>query len=99
MPLLRRNLELNGLAGPACTAQELRWGSPLPPEWPSFDVVLAADVVYPTKDPAVLLALRDTILALCPLGSPTLLLLGDSWMRLGGQLDSRAAMTWSRPRV
>ncbi|CAE8656194.1 unnamed protein product, partial [Polarella glacialis] len=51
------------------------WGSTLPESWGAFDVVLAADVVYPTKDPTCLIALRDTILALCPLGSSTTLLL------------------------
>ncbi|CAE8639562.1 unnamed protein product, partial [Polarella glacialis] len=73
-PLLRRNIELNDLTG-CCRAETLAWGSTLPESWGAFDVVLAADVVYPTKDPTCLIALRDTILALCPLGSSTTLLL------------------------
>lgn len=83
LPLLRRNIELNGLAtssgGCTCRAEELRWGEAPPrEEWGAggFDVVLAADVVYPTKDPTCLLALRETLFALCPPGSPAKLILG-----------------------
>lgn len=72
--LLRRNIELNGLQG-RCTAAVLLWGTPPPPAWGSFDVVLAADVIYPTKDSASMQRLLDTMLAACPLGSSTTLVL------------------------
>merc|ERR1711879_329196 len=73
-PLLNHNIELNDLCG-RCRAETLEWGRPPPLEWGRFDAVLAADVIYPTKEPACLLALRDTILAACPLGSSTALVL------------------------
>lgn len=74
LPLLRHNIQLNGLTE-CCTAETLVWGSSPPSDWGSFDVVFAADVIYPTKDSSALLALRETIFSLCPCGSSTILIL------------------------
>ncbi|OLQ12022.1 Retrovirus-related Pol polyprotein from transposon TNT 1-94 [Symbiodinium microadriaticum] len=46
--LLKRNVELNCLQQ-RCEARTLAWGSDLPEEFKDIDVVIAADVVYPTK--------------------------------------------------
>ncbi|CAJ1448656.1 unnamed protein product [Effrenium voratum] len=69
-PLLRRNIELNELQT-ACRARTLVWGTSEEGQW---DVVLAADVVYPTKG-RILPLLLQSILQLCPEGSSTQLLL------------------------
>jgi len=74
LPLLERNINLNGLSS-SCRAAELSWGASPTNHLGHFDVVLAADVVYPTKDPSVQEALKATISALCPPGSTTVLLL------------------------
>lgn len=73
-PLLQRNIELNDMSG-TCEARTLVWGDALPEELESaFDVVLAADVIYPTTGGSLPLLLK-TILQLCPTGSSTQLLL------------------------
>lgn len=74
LPLLRHNIQLNGLSE-RCKADTLVWGAAPPIEWGAFDVVIAADVIYPTKDPTALFALRDTIFSLCPPGSTTTFIL------------------------
>ena len=60
LPLLRHNIHLNSL-GDRCRAEQLEWGDKPPQAWGEFNVVLAADVIYPMKDTTFLLALRDTI--------------------------------------
>ncbi|EIM88167.1 uncharacterized protein STEHIDRAFT_95156 [Stereum hirsutum FP-91666 SS1] len=45
LPIMQRNIELNGLQD-RVTASELNWGEPLPPSIPHPQLILAADCVY-----------------------------------------------------
>ncbi|KIK08489.1 hypothetical protein K443DRAFT_128426 [Laccaria amethystina LaAM-08-1] len=45
LPIMRRNVSMNNLCNTVKVA-ELRWGSPIPPEIPRPDLILAADCVY-----------------------------------------------------
>eukprot|EP00928_Gymnodinium_smaydae_P049828 TRINITY_DN33464_c0_g1_i1.p1 TRINITY_DN33464_c0_g1~~TRINITY_DN33464_c0_g1_i1.p1 ORF type:complete len:289 (-),score=38.44 TRINITY_DN33464_c0_g1_i1:316-1137(-) len=76
VPLLRHNIDLNGLSAEGrCRAECLDWGCAPPLEWGPFDIVLAADVIYPMKDTTCLVALRDTIFEVCKPGSNVSLVL------------------------
>ncbi|CCG82618.1 Putative uncharacterized protein [Taphrina deformans PYCC 5710] len=60
LPILRRNVALNGLA-PAVSVRPLAWGQPVGPDLANCDVVLAADCVYLEH---LFQPLLDTLLAL-----------------------------------
>ncbi|KAN0124563.1 putative methyltransferase domain containing protein [Lactarius tabidus] len=62
IPIMERNVALNGLSG--VTTAELDWSKPLPEHLPRPDIVLAADCVY--FEPAFPL-LVSTLAALVPL--------------------------------
>jgi predicted nicotinamide N-methyase len=74
LPLLQSNLDLNPVSDCASSLCALPWGLSLPPSFPSFDVVLAADVAF---DPCSLEPLTTTLTSM--LASATLLLLAEEF--------------------